>query len=80
MLKKLFHKSLQVNEVEKPMSDPEKTKPKKKGKWRTLSVIRVLADKADVALQSGKYSYENVPDLISCLLRDWLKERGYLKD
>jgi len=62
------------------MSKPEKTSSKKKGKWRTLSVLRVLAEKAEIAVASGKYGYENLPDLLSSLLREWLKERGYLKD
>jgi len=56
---------------------------KKKGKfrmqYRAISIIKPLAEKAEDAIKEGKFGYLNLRDLISELLREWLKEKGYLK-
>ena len=57
--------------------------PRKKSKfkieYRTLSIPRDLAEKAEKMIRDGKLGYKNLPDLLNDLIRHWLKEKGYLK-
>ena len=57
--------------------------PRKKAKYkieyRTLSIPRGLAEKAEKMIQDGKLGYKNLPDLLNDLIRHWLKEKGYPK-
>ena len=56
-----------------------KKKSKFKMEYRAISIIKPLAEKAEDAIKSGKHGYQNLPDLMSALLREWLKEKGYLQ-
>lgn len=47
--------------------------------YRSVSIPIVLVDKAEKMIQSGKYGYRNLPELLNDLMRKWLKEKGYLK-
>jgi len=56
-----------------------KKKSKFKTEYRAVSITRTLADRAEEAIRTGKYGYQNLPDLVQDLLREWLKAKGYLE-
>ncbi len=52
---------------------------KSKHKYHTLNVPRILAEKIEVVLASGKHGYTSVPDFVKEAIRRYLRELGYIK-
>jgi len=57
--------------------------PRKKSKYkmeyRSISIMKPLAEKAEEIIHKRKLPYKNLPDLLQSLIREWLKEKGYLE-
>jgi len=53
--------------------------PRKKYRYHTVNLPKILADKVSEAIVSGKHGYHSIPDFVKEAVRRQLRELGYLE-
>ena len=52
--------------------------PRKKYRYHTVNLPKILADKISQVIASGKHGYITIPDFVKDAVRRHLRELGYL--
>jgi len=52
---------------------------RRRTEWRTVSLPKVLVNRIEDLVKSGKYGYRNVPEFVADAVRQLLRKYGYLE-